>query len=111
MWYGGKDASSWRSYYATSTDGLNWTKQNNTAPASSDTTGTWGRIPLGTTGKGDQDGAYLPTVMQDGPSLRLWYAGSLGGAWRIYDAVANPANVSTSNDNQWHSFSLPEPLR
>jgi hypothetical protein len=50
MWYTGEDGSNWRIYYATSGDGLTWTKYDNNIPSNSDTTSTNGRIPLGTSG-------------------------------------------------------------
>src|SRR6185369_11868717 len=31
--------------------------------------------------------------------------------WRIFNANLNPANISTSNDNQWHAFSLPVAIK
>ncbi len=46
MWYSGYNAS-WKIYYATSTDGIVWVKYDNTIPTASNTTGTNGRIPLG----------------------------------------------------------------
>src|SRR3989338_4532740 len=51
MWYAGNDGTNYRVYYATSPDGLTWTKYDNTVPSASDTTSTNGRIPLSTTGK------------------------------------------------------------
>lgn len=111
MWYAGKDGSGvWRIYYATSADGLNWTKQNNTSQADSDVSGTWGRLPRGTTGKGDVSHVYIPTLIQDGSTYRIWYGG-LGGNWRLFSASLAPNNISTANDNLWHSFSLPVTLK
>ena len=62
MWYPGYSGN-WRGYYAYSSDGLTWTKNNNTAEANSDTTGTLGRIPWGATaGRGDTNAAFPSSV-------------------------------------------------
>ncbi|MBI2441418.1 MAG: hypothetical protein HYV35_08620 [Lentisphaerae bacterium] len=91
MWYGGSDGA-YRIYYATSPDGLTWTKYNNVAPASSDTTSTDNRIPLGTAGKGDLINAYHPCVITEGTTYRMWYVGvAAGGAlYGIYHARIVP---------------------
>src|SRR6185369_3605417 len=109
MWYSGYDGAKWRVFYATSTDGLNWTKQNNNAQSPSDTAGTWGRIPIGfTAANGDSTSTYVPGVMFDGSMYRMWYGASpASGVWRLYNAFWQPSNISTANDNLWHSFNLP----
>ncbi len=88
MWYSGSNGSNWRIYYATSTDGLNWTKQDNSVPATpSDTTGSNGRIPLGNATKGDSTGVFGPAVVKDGTNYRMWYSGfDDSGIRRIYHA-------------------------
>lgn len=113
MWYSGYDGAKWRVFYATSTDGLNWTKQNNNAQSPSDTAGTWGRIPIGfTAANGDSTSTYVPGVMFDGSMYRMWYGASpASGVWRLYNAFWQPSNISTANDNLWHSFNLPITLK
>ena len=73
MWYAGNDASlyNWRIYYATSSDGLTWTKYNNNIPANSNTTSTDGRIPLGTDGTGDDYYTLPAKVIKDGDIYKM----------------------------------------
>ncbi|MCM8786832.1 MAG: hypothetical protein NC935_02130, partial [Candidatus Omnitrophica bacterium] len=95
MWYAGYDGTNTRSYYATSSDGLTWTKYDNSIPSNSDTTGTNGRIPLGTSGKGDSIGIYSPNIIKDGDTYKMWYVGHNGTNPRIFYATA-PANRTVS---------------
>jgi len=76
MWYGGFDGTNWRIFYATSSNGLNWTKKNNSILDPSDTTGTDGRIPLGTNGSADQKDASAPSVIWDSTDnlYKMWYS-------------------------------------
>lgn len=82
MWYSGDDATgtivptSYRIYYATSSDGLSWTKYQNAVPISSDTTSSSGRVARGTSGKLDQEWAWAPCVIKTGDSsYTMWYTG------------------------------------
>ncbi|MBI2440563.1 MAG: hypothetical protein HYV35_04245 [Lentisphaerae bacterium] len=91
MWYSGNDGANTRVYYATSPDGLTWTKHNNTIPAASDTTSTDGRVPLGTSGRGDETIAGVPAVIKVGNTYKLWYHGVDGsGKYRFYHAYSLP---------------------
>ena len=87
MWYSGNDGTNWRIYYATSPDGLIWTKYDNTIPVISDGASTNGRIPLGNAGKGDDGHAYTPTVIKDDSTYKMWYSGHDGTNVRIYYAI------------------------
>ncbi len=98
MWYSGSDGTNNRIYYATSSDGLTWTKYNNTAEAASDTTGTNGRIPLGTGATGDITHAFLPSVIKDGSTYKMWYAG-LNTNYRIYYATSSDGLTWTKVNN------------
>jgi predicted GH43/DUF377 family glycosyl hydrolase len=116
MWYTGMDKVGWKNriYYATSLDGLTWTKYNNTIPSDSDTTSTDGRIPLGTSGKGDAGGASSPSVIKDGSVYKMWYTGydaswnrrtyyatSLDGlTWTKYDNTIPPESDTTSTNGR-----------
>ena len=74
MWYAGFVGISpghARIYYATSPDGLTWTKYNNIKPPNSDTTSSDGRIPRGTSGKGDDAKVSDPTVINDGGTYKM----------------------------------------
>ncbi|MBI2437273.1 MAG: hypothetical protein HYV36_00455 [Lentisphaerae bacterium] len=98
MWYSGRDTANWRIYYATSPDGLDWTKYSNDIPANSDTTSTAGRIPLGTAGKGDNVHVSYPAVIKDGNIYKMWYSGYDSANWRIYYATS-------SNGLDWTKYS------
>ncbi len=99
MWYGGHDGTNWRIYYATSTDGLTWTKYDNTVPSASDTSSTNGRIPLGSAEKGDSAHTYNSAVIKDGSTYKMWYAGHDGSAWRIFYATSPDGLTWTKYDN------------
>ncbi|MBI2437229.1 MAG: hypothetical protein HYV36_00235 [Lentisphaerae bacterium] len=98
MWYAGLSGN-WRIYYATSPDGLTWTKYSNAIPAPSDTTSTDGRIPLGTAGKGDVSGVAFPTAIKDGSTYKMWYVGYDGTNWRIYYATSPNGLTWAKYDN------------
>ncbi len=108
MWYSGVDGNSkYRIYCATSPDGLNWTKVDNTIPASSDGTCTNGRIPLGSGGRGDGEWALDPSVVKDGSTYNMWYAGWTPAPSRdprIYHATSPDGLTWTKTDN-----TIPEP--
>ncbi len=99
MWYGGYAAadSTARIYYATSPDGLTWTKLDNTIPAASNTTGTNGRVPKGTTG-GDTGNVENPMVIKDVSTYKMWYIGFDAANWRIY-------HVTSPDGLTWTKFS------
>ncbi|MBI2441763.1 MAG: hypothetical protein HYV35_10380 [Lentisphaerae bacterium] len=99
MWYGGHDGTSWRIYYATSPDGLTWTKYDNTIPNASDSVSTNGRIPLGTSGKGDSTQTTAPAVIKDGATYKMWYGGLDGTNWRIYYATSSNGLTWNKYDN------------
>lgn len=69
MWYSGKDGSSWRILYATSPDGISWTKQGLA-------------IDLGAYGEPDDVLAYTPSVLKT-TEYEMWYTGRDGYTERI----------------------------
>lgn len=99
MWYSGHDGSNWYIFLAISTDGLTWYKQNNSIESPSDSTGTDGRIPLGTSGSGDEGGVLRPTVIKDGNTYKMWYSGIDGTNWRIFYATSPDGLTWTKYDN------------
>jgi len=99
MWYSGYDGTYYRIYYATSPDGLTWTKYNNAIPSNSNSSSTDGRIPLGTDTKGDDGGTRRPAVIKDGPTYKMWYSGSDGTYWRTYYATSSDGLTWTKYNN------------
>jgi len=100
MYYPASDGATWRVYLATSPDGLTWTKYDNNIEAPSDTTGTNGRIPLGSTaGTGDDAGVLYPSVMKDGSTYKAWYVGYDGTKYRIYYATSSDGLTWTKVNN------------
>jgi len=86
MWYQGYSSMS-RIGYATSTDGINWTKHPNNPV-----------LDLGSSGAWDYHGVGEPTVIKDGTLYKMWYAGYDGWWWRI--------GYATSTDGiNWTKYS------
>ncbi|MDO8681911.1 MAG: hypothetical protein Q7N50_00320, partial [Armatimonadota bacterium] len=76
--------------YATSPDGIHWTKRPGKA-------GSGSVLGLGTEvkndfhgyGQPDYKGAGQPFVIKEGLTYRMWYEGFDGRVWRIFYAVSN----------------------
>ncbi|MDO8683572.1 MAG: hypothetical protein Q7N50_08830 [Armatimonadota bacterium] len=62
MWYEGFDGSLWRIFYATSSDGINWTRQGTA-------------LNPGGSGALDQQGTRNPVVIFRNGQYELWYQG------------------------------------
>lgn len=77
MWYSGSRMNEGDSIYqATSSNGLTWTKTDNSVAARSDTVSTKGRIPLGMLGKGDDFHIeYISVVAKDQNNFFAYYSG------------------------------------
>lgn len=104
MWYGGSNGSSLAIGYATSSDGINWTRANSgNAVLTSGSAGSW-----------DDAGVFYPEVIKEGSVYKMWYSGQQSGAnfrlgyavstdgisWSKYDDTATAAcGFSESNDN------------
>jgi len=100
VWYEGTDANNkQRIYHARSTDGINWTKYDNSIPNNSDSVSTNGRIPAGTAGKGDSDVVTNPTVVYKDNEFKMWYCGYDGKNRRIFYATSPDALQWTKLDN------------
>ncbi len=67
MWYSGviESTTIWQIGYATSANGISWTRQNNSNPV----------LGFGKKGTYDENGLLYPRVVKDGPTFRLWYIG------------------------------------
>ena len=92
MWYAGRPTSSgsYSIFLAESSNGQTWTKVSNMVQNASNTTSSWGRIPLGTTTRGDTNNVMWPSVIKDGDTYRMWYAGQGGTpyTYRIFHATS-----------------------
>ena len=78
MWYAGYDGTNMRIGYATSDDGVNWTK-NAANPV----------LDLGESGAWDSTGVSNPFVLHDGTQYCMWYTGYDGTNMRIGYATSD----------------------
>lgn len=107
MWYVGYDGSTRRIGYATSPDGLTWTKH--------------GSNPVLLPGTGwESNGVFAPAVITDSGLYKMWYAGGDnegavrigyatspdGVAWTKYDS--NPV-LGVGGDGTWEDEDVVEP--
>jgi uncharacterized repeat protein (TIGR01451 family) len=78
MWYTGFD-SSWvaRIGYATSPDGINWTKYGSNPVLSVGASGSW-----------EDEDVSEPTVIKEGSTYHMWYTGYDGATYRIGHATS-----------------------
>lgn len=91
MWYGGRDGSNIEIGYATSSDGINWTRQNGgNAVLSQGAAGSWD----------DVDVSY-PRVIKEGTIYKMWYGGAQSaGNWRVgYATSSDGINWTKYDDN------------
>jgi predicted GH43/DUF377 family glycosyl hydrolase len=65
MWYIGYDGSTVRIGYASSLDGIDWTKADNVNPI----------LDVGSPGSFDDEGVTSPWVIRDGNIYKMWYSG------------------------------------
>jgi len=92
VWYNGNNNPSsdyCRLGYANSTDGKNWTKYT-------------GNPILSQGPDGDADDLYVPVVIKDGSTWKMWYAGQKTGGGRIalmYATASNPEGPWTKHSN------------
>lgn len=74
MWYSGHDGARYRIGYATSTDGIVWTKYNtNGGPV----------LDIGAAGTWDDYHVLEPEVLPTATGFEMWYTGNDGGNERI----------------------------
>jgi len=72
--------------YATSPDGLEWTKHTGDA-------GKGSVLGLGDPGDLDAKGVGQPYVIKEGSTYRMWYEGFDGSVWRIFYATSTDGVV------------------
>jgi len=85
MWYAARGAN-YRIGYASSTDGIVWTKHPDNPVLDLGESGTW-----------DDYGVYSPTVLFDGAEYQMWYSGSDGSNGRIGYATSADGIVWTKH--------------
>jgi len=76
MWYGGYDGRHYRIGYATSPDGINWTKIDTV-------------LDNGPPGSWDDKHVWFPCVRIDGDIYKMWYQGQDGSNYRIGYATSS----------------------
>ncbi len=87
MWYSGSDGSNYRIGYATSEDGVNWTKYSGNPV-----------LNLGLSGSWDDADVERPVVLFDGLNYKMWFSAS--------DGSTNSIGYATSQDGiTWTKYS------
>jgi predicted GH43/DUF377 family glycosyl hydrolase len=96
MWYIGTHSgftNNWRIGYATSPDGINWTRQNDGNPV----------LNLGAAGEWDDTYVGHVSVIRDGSQLKMWYRGS-----RLPGGADGSIGLATSTDGiNWTKYDDP----
>jgi predicted GH43/DUF377 family glycosyl hydrolase len=120
MWYSGWDGTHFRIGYATSPDGINWTKYNDPATVNPPYAESDPVLNLGP-GSWENNWVYAQTVYFDGTNFRMWYAGTDGDHDRVGYATSpdgitwtkNPANpvINLGPSGSWDDVSVdPGPI-
>jgi len=90
MWYNGSNGSNGYAVgYATSSDGINWTKHPDNPV-----------LPVGSPGSFDSQWLWSPCVLLDGNVYKMWYAGYDGSIYRIGYATDSTLVSSVPFENQ-----------
>ena len=76
MWYAGRDASVYRLHYATSSDGISWSKQGMV-------------LDTGNNGNFSEAHLYYPHVIKDGSTYKMWYSANNGSYAQICYATSS----------------------
>lgn len=97
MWYDGDDGDiqDVRIGYATSPDGIHWTKDTLNNPIMSGDPGTW-----------DADNVWFPRVIKDADAYHMWYSGRDVGVDRIGYAVDPISGIETFDNVRPEDFYL-----
>jgi len=89
VWYGGTDGTHWKIGYATSMDGINWTKQNGGNPV----------LNLGAGGTWDSNHVSHPIVINDAGTYKMWFCGHDGSTWQVGYATSSDGISWNKNAN------------
>ena len=90
MWYDGHDGSHLRIGYATSPNGITWTKHSGNPV-----------LDLGPSGSWDDYRVFHPSVVANGTRYRFWFTGSDGSHERISYAISLPDCTDFDADGSW----------
>ncbi|MGD8778593.1 MAG: hypothetical protein PVH88_06475 [Ignavibacteria bacterium] len=89
MWYSASDGTNYRIGYATSSDGINWSTYSGNPI-----------LDLGADDSWDDLHVFAPNVILDGENYKMWYTGNDGTSYRIgYTASSDGINWSTYSGN------------
>lgn len=89
MWYAGSDGSRYRIGYATSANGISWTKADSVNPV----------LDVGPAGTWDSADIRYPWVLFEGTAYQMWYGGRRGSIWRIGHATSPDGLSWTKNED------------
>ncbi len=89
MWYTGYSSTDtvFQIGYATSPDGITWTKHSSNPVLNAGASGTW-----------DDDGVGAATVIKDGTNYKMWYEGSDVGRWLRIGYATSPDGINWTRD-------------
>jgi predicted GH43/DUF377 family glycosyl hydrolase len=87
LWYTGNNGPNDRIGYATSPDGISWTRY--AGNSCSGTSGPGCVLDKGTAGSWDDVAVRKPTVVYDGALYHMWFSGLDGANWRIGYATSS----------------------
>ena len=87
IWYSGSDGLNQRIGYATSPDGIVWTKYSGNP-----------LVDLGPIGSWEDNHVIAPSILFDGSEYKMWYQGNDGLNWRIGFATSEDGLVWVKSD-------------
>ncbi len=101
MWYDGVDAAlTWRIGYATSLDGITWSKYDNPATTAHPYAQSDPVLNPGSSGEWDDVYIDSPDVLYDGTTYHMWYSG--------FDGMTRGVGYATSPDGiTWSKYDDP----
>src|SRR3989339_780654 len=98
MWYMGNDGSNWKGIgYATSADGITWTRNSGSLCAG--LTGDGCVMGVGGVGAWDITSVQYPRVIKEDTTYKMWYTGQTGSNYRIGYATSPDGVTWTRHAN------------
>jgi hypothetical protein len=98
IWYSGFDGTTWRIGYATSPDGINWTKYDDPSTTNPPYAESDPVINIGP-GAWENSWVYGSMVHFDGTAYRMWYAGTDGNHDRVGYATSTDGGITWEKDD------------